>query len=36
MSQDNHAAIDPEREKGFTPEPLEEDPKLFVLARNFR
>ncbi|WP_159982170.1 MULTISPECIES: GNAT family N-acetyltransferase [unclassified Novosphingobium] len=35
-SRDNHAAIDLEREKGFTPEPLEGDPSLVVLARNFR
>lgn len=32
----NHAAIDLEREKGFTPEAFEDDPSLIVLAKSFR
>lgn len=35
-SRENHAAIDLEREKGFTPEPFEGDPSLVVLSRYFR
>jgi acetyltransferase len=35
-SRANHAAIDLEREKGFTPEPLEGDPTLVLLSRRFR
>jgi acetyltransferase len=32
----NHAAIELEREKGFTPEPLDDDPSLIVLSKTFR
>lgn len=32
----NHAAIELEREKGFTPEPCDADPTLVVLSRTFR
>ena len=32
----NHAAIELEREKGFTPEPLQDDPTLIVLSKTFR
>ncbi|WP_067731817.1 GNAT family N-acetyltransferase [Novosphingobium naphthalenivorans] len=35
-SRDNHAAIELEREKGFTPEPFEGDPTLVVLSKTFR
>jgi len=35
-SRDNHAAIELEREKGFTPAPFEDDPTLVVLTRRFR
>ncbi|WP_374414885.1 N-acetyltransferase family protein [Novosphingobium colocasiae] len=35
-SRHNHAAIELEREKGFTPEPFEGDPTLVVLSRTFR
>ena len=35
-SRDNHAAIELEREKGFTPAPFEDDPTLVVLSRSFR
>lgn len=34
--RDNHAAIELEREKGFTPEPLDGDPTLVVLSKTFR
>jgi len=32
----NHAAIELERESGFTPEPCDADPSLVVLAKTFR
>lgn len=32
----NHAAIELEREKGFTPEPFDGDPTLVVLSKTFR
>lgn len=32
----NHAAIELEREKGFTPEPCDDDPTLVVLSKTFR
>ncbi|MDE8654593.1 GNAT family N-acetyltransferase [Novosphingobium album (ex Liu et al. 2023)] len=35
-SRDNHAAIDLEREKGFTPEAFDGDPTLVVLSKTFR
>lgn len=35
-SRENHAAIEVERDKGFVPEPLEDDPTLVVLAKTFR
>lgn len=35
-SRDNHAAIEVEREKGFTPEAFEGDPTLVVLSKTFR
>ena len=35
-SRDNHAAIELEREKGFTPEAFEGDPSLVVLSKTFR
>lgn len=35
-SRDNHAAIEVERDKGFTPEPFEGDPTLIVLSKSFR
>lgn len=35
-SRDNHAAIELEREKGFTPEPFEGDPTLVILSKTFR
>ena len=35
-SRENHAAIELEREKGFTPEPFEGDPTLVVLSKSFR
>ncbi|MBB5719504.1 acetyltransferase [Stakelama sediminis] len=35
-SRENHAAIELEREKGFTPEPVDGDPTLVVLSKNFR
>lgn len=35
-SRDNHAAIELEREKGFTPEPFEGDPTLVVLSKTYR
>ena len=34
-SRDNHAAIELEREKGFTPEDFEGDPMLVILSRTF-
>jgi len=35
-ARENHAAIELEREKGFTPEPLDGDPTLVVLSKTFR
>ena len=35
-SRENHAAIELEREKGFTPEPFEGDPTLVILSKTFR
>ena len=35
-SRDNHAAIELEREKGFTPEPFDDDPTLVVLSKTLR
>lgn len=35
-SRDNHAAIEVERDKGFTPEAFEGDPSLVVLSKVFR
>ncbi len=35
-ARDNHAAIELEREKGFTPEAFEGDPSLVILAKTFR
>ncbi len=35
-SRDNHAAIDLEREKGFTAEPVDGDPTLVLLGKTFR
>ena len=35
-SRDNHAAIELEREKGFTPEPFDGDPTLVTLSKTFR
>lgn len=35
-SRDNHAAIELEREKGFTPEPFDGDPTLVILSKTFR
>ncbi len=35
-SRDNHAAIELEREKGFTPEPFDGDPTMVVLSKTFR
>jgi len=32
----NHAAIELEREKGFVPEPCDDDPTLVVLSKTFR
>ena len=32
----NHAAIELEREKGFVPEPFEDDPSLVILSKSFR
>lgn len=32
----NHAAIELEREKGFTPEPCDDDPTLVILSKTFR
>lgn len=35
-SRDNHAAIELEREKGFTPEAFEGEPTLVILSKTFR
>ena len=35
-SRDNHAAIEVEREKGFTPEAFDGDPSLIILSKTFR
>lgn len=35
-SRANHAAIEVERDKGFTPEPCEGDPTLVILSKTFR
>lgn len=35
-ARDNHAAIELEREKGFTPEPMDGDPTLVILSKTFR
>lgn len=35
-ARENHAAIELEREKGFTPEPFEGDPSLVILSKTFR
>ncbi|MDE8653914.1 GNAT family N-acetyltransferase [Novosphingobium album (ex Liu et al. 2023)] len=35
-SRENHAAIEVERDKGFTPEPFEDDPTLVILSRTFK
>lgn len=35
-SRDNHAAMELERERGFSPAPFEDDPTLVVLSRKFR
>ncbi len=35
-SRDNHAAIELEREKGFTPEPFEGEPTLVILSKTFK
>lgn len=35
-ARDNHAAIELEREKGFVPEPFEDDPSLVILSKSFR
>lgn len=35
-ARDNHAAIELEREKGFTPEPFEGDPTLVILSKTYR
>lgn len=34
-SRDNHAAIELEREKGFTPQDFDDDPMLVVLSKTF-
>ncbi|WP_427967211.1 N-acetyltransferase family protein [Altererythrobacter sp.] len=34
--RENHAAIELEREKGFTPRAMDGDPRLVVLAKSFR
>lgn len=34
-SRDNHAAIELEREKGFTPEDFDDDPMLVILSKTF-
>lgn len=35
-SRDNHAAIELEREKGFTPSAMEGDPTMVILSKTFR
>ena len=35
-ARENHAAIELEREKGFTPEPFEGEPTLVILSKTFR
>jgi len=35
-ARDNHAAIELEREKGFVPEPFEDDLSLVILSKSFR
>ena len=35
-SRENHAAIELEREKGFVPEPFDDDPSLVLLSKTFR
>ncbi|MBL0022628.1 MAG: GNAT family N-acetyltransferase [Sphingomonadales bacterium] len=35
-SRDNHAAIELEREKGFTPSPMDGDPTMVILSKTFR
>ncbi|MFA7587260.1 MAG: GNAT family N-acetyltransferase [Novosphingobium sp.] len=35
-SRENHAAIELEREKGFTPESFDDDPTLVILSKTFR
>lgn len=35
-ARDNHAAIELEREKGFTPEAFEGDPTLVILSKTYR
>ena len=35
-SRENHAAIELEREKGFTPEAFDDDPTMVILSKNFR
>lgn len=35
-ARENHAAIELEREKGFTPEAFEDDPSLVTLSKSFR
>jgi len=35
-SRDNHAAIELEREKGFTPEAFDDDPTLVILSKTFK
>ncbi len=35
-ARENHAAIELEREKGFTPEAFESDPALVILSKTFR
>lgn len=35
-ARENHAAIELEREKGFTPEPFDGDPTLVILTKTFR
>lgn len=35
-ARENHAAIELEREKGFTPEPFDGDPTLVILSKTFK
>lgn len=35
-SRENHAAIELEREKGFTPEAYDDDPGVVILSKTFR